>query len=168
MTMPGTITIDPETKEYIVTNGATGVEEGRFPRGSYSQAQTLDAQVNGPANEGDEEGEDSGVPIAGQAGPRLPLELPPRLKDWNEQAKKQGLAALSESHAADARAWEYVGFTFEESLNAYSRWMSGEAGVPAPTGEAIKAWIDETKAREIPYYVAAPTPPTGLPAGAEQ
>jgi hypothetical protein len=162
------ITRDPETGEYIVTNLATGEEVGRFPTGSLTQAQALDAQVNGPANEGDEEGEDSGVPIAGQTGPSLPLELRPRLRAWNDEAKKQGLPTISGEDAADARAWEYVGFTFEESLNAYSRWMRSEAGVPAPTGEAIKAWIDETNAREIPYYVAAPTPPTGLPAGAEQ
>ena len=108
-----------------------------------------------------------------------------QLERWNANRPK-GINEISDSEAELlASAYQYLGLTFEQSLDLYARYRYGEKGIPEPTAQGIKAWNDQFKTDEAKRRAAADLrgevgvireraglPPAagagGLPPGAEQ
>ena len=126
---------DAETGEYYLVNEDTGQEIGR---GTLAEMQGQQGQLAAGA----ESEAGAGIPVATEATRTLPLEFVPRLKRWQEQTG----FSITETEAAMARAYEYLGVTFEEALNVYYKWREGWQGVPGPFAEELRQWHEASQA----------------------
>lgn len=88
------------------------------------------------------------------------------LQRWNALQQQQGAPTLTGPQAQEALRYAEAGFTFEQALNLYSKWVQG-ADLPSPT--EIGDWM-RTKTQEAWYaneisrmQAAAAAPTAGAP-----
>lgn len=120
-------TYDPETREWVVVDQATG-EAKRFAESDYASAIAYSRQVNPPAEADVAVDQPS---VAFRTAHRREYD---QLQTWNQQQKEAGGIQLSEADAQQAMGYmDSLGLSFFQSLNLYSQYIGSKQNVPGPS-----------------------------------